>query len=438
MDIGVTVNVMDKCSFQRVTGCQGNTESISSELHAFQTDESPMVPLKVIGKFDVMVESGKRMALATFHVIKGCMNTEPLIGFKTCKDLDLVLVANSVQLNETAVRKLVGEYADLFKGIGKMKGVQVDLDIDPAILPVVQPHRGPKLEVELEKLMADDIIEKVNKPTSWVSPVEITLKQSVNEIRLNVEMRESNKTIPQAHTVVPTLDDIIHKLNGAIVFLHLDMNHGYHQLELKENGCDITTSATHVGLYRYKRLNFGTKLSGEIFQDTVNKEITCYILGCSNIGDHILVFGKGQEEHDQCLEKLFKRAGEKGITFNKDKCECNKDRCLYYRMVFSKEGASPDPVKVEAIKEAEPLCNAKELHSFLCTVQYNAQFIESYTPVEGAFLLFTRVFTKVLARRVSSRPMDAHFWKKHKENSPNLLYVYGKTCLLDGQFSMSG
>ena len=101
---------------------QGQTESISSVLHAFQTDESPMVLLKVIGKFDVMIESGKRMALATFHVIKGCMNTEPLIGFKTCKDLDLVLVANSVQLNETAVRKLVGEYADLFKGIGKMKG----------------------------------------------------------------------------------------------------------------------------------------------------------------------------------------------------------------------------------------------------------------------------------------------------------------------------
>ena len=118
----------------------------------------------------------------------------------------------------------------------------------------------------------------------------------------------------------------------------------------------------------------------------------CDIPGCINISDDILVFGKGQEEHNQCLEKLFKRAREKEITFNKDKCECNKDRCLYYGMVFSKEGASPDPAKVEAIKEAEPLCNAKELHSFLCTVQYNAQFIESYTPVERAFLLFTRVF----------------------------------------------
>ena len=65
-------------------------------------------------------------------------------------------------------------------------------------------------------------------------------------------------------------------------------------------------------------------------------------------------------------------------------------------MVFSKEGASPDPAKVhvKAIKEAEPLCNAKGLHSLLFTVQNNARFIESYTPVEGASLLFTRVFNR--------------------------------------------
>ena len=55
-------------------------------------------------------------------------------------------------------------------------------------------------------------------------------------------------------------------------------------------------------------------------------------------------------------------------------------------------------------------------------------------------ILMVRVLPvlKVLARRLFSRPMDAHFWKKHKENSPNLSYVYGKTLILDGQFSMSG
>ena len=81
-------------------------------------------------------------------------------------------------LYQQLLSKLVGEYADLFKGIGKVKGVQVDLHVDPTIQRVAQPHRRisfsvrPKLGVELEKLMADDTIEKVDKPTSWDSPVK--------------------------------------------------------------------------------------------------------------------------------------------------------------------------------------------------------------------------------------------------------------------------
>ena len=74
----------------------------------------------------------------------------------------------------------------------------MDLQVDPEVLPMEQPHRRipfsvkPKLVVELEKLMANDIIGKVDRPTGWVSPVVITLKLSVKEVRLNVYMREAN------------------------------------------------------------------------------------------------------------------------------------------------------------------------------------------------------------------------------------------------------
>ena len=109
----------------------------------------------------------------------------------------------------------------------------------------------------------------------------------------------------------------------------------------------------------------------------------------------ILVYGKNQQEHDQNLEKLFKKARGKKITFNKGKCEFNKQSCVYYDMKFSKDGASLDPRKVEAIKAAEPPRNAKELNSFLCTVQYNARFMEKYAPQTDFLrgLLKAKVFT---------------------------------------------
>ena len=127
----------------------------------------------------------------------------------------------------------------------------------------------------------------------------------------------------------------------------------------------------------------------------MSREITQDILGCLNISDDILVYGKNQQEHDLNLERLFKKAREKKITFNKGKCEFNKQSCVYYGMKFSKDGASPDPQKVEAIKVAEPPCNAKELNSFLCTVQYNARFMEKYTLQTDLLrgLLKVKVFT---------------------------------------------
>lgn len=153
-----------------------------------------------MGKFDAVVESNTRIIPATFHVIKGNTNTEPLIGFQTAKSLGLVVITNAIRTDsEMFTSKLLEEYADLFLGIGKMEGVQVDLHVDRTVTPVAQPHRRipfsvrPKLEAELERLIRDDVIEKVEVPTSWVSPVVITPKRTANEIRLNVDMREANK-----------------------------------------------------------------------------------------------------------------------------------------------------------------------------------------------------------------------------------------------------
>ena len=46
---------------------------------------------------------------------------------------------------------------------------------------------------------------------------------------------------------MPTIDDLIADLNGAIHFSALDLSSGYHQLELSPESRFITTFRTHVG-----------------------------------------------------------------------------------------------------------------------------------------------------------------------------------------------
>ena len=86
-------------------------------------------------------------------------------------------------------------------------------------------------------------------------------------------MRQTNSAINRVRHPIPTVDDIRLELNGAKWFSKLDLSQAYHQLELEENSRYITTFTTHEGLFRYKRLNYGTNAAAEIFQFTLQQQL---------------------------------------------------------------------------------------------------------------------------------------------------------------------
>ena len=74
-------------------------------------------------------------------------------------------------------------------------------------------------------------------------------------------------------TPIPTVNDVSIELNGAKFFSKLDLTQAYHQLPLHEDSRYITTFTTHLGLYRYTRLNYGTNAAMEIFQHVLQQNL---------------------------------------------------------------------------------------------------------------------------------------------------------------------
>lgn len=130
------------------------------------------------------------------------------------------------------------------------------------------------------------------------------------------------------------MDDILADLNGAKVFSTLDLTTGYHQIELHPDSRYITTFSMHVGLRRYKRLNFGISSAAEIFQNTI-RETLSDIPGVLNVSDDMLVYGTSQEEHDMSLEVVLTRLSDCNLTLNAEKCKFNKTRVEFFGYVFS-------------------------------------------------------------------------------------------------------
>ena len=90
------------------------------------------------------------------------------------------------------------------------------------------------------------------------------------------------------------------------MFSKIDLRSGYHQLVLHPSCCYITTFATHVGLFHYKRLSFGINAAAEVFQYAIQSVIQ-EVLGSLNISDDIVVFGTNIESHDKALDQVLHR-----------------------------------------------------------------------------------------------------------------------------------
>jgi hypothetical protein len=264
IDTGASVNIIDEGTFSKLK-IRPELEKATSRLFAYGADH----PIKIIGKFQTAAESKDKITHATFHVAAGSHGS--LLSYQTASALNLIRIdvncVNKVIANDVRpikVNDLVQSHPRLFEGIGKLKNFQVRLHIDETVKPVAQPHRRvpfhirAKVEREIRSELEQDIIERVTGPTPWVSPIVTPPKPNKpNEIRLCIDARMANLAIKRTRYPTPTLDDLIHAVNGATVFSKIDLAAGYKQLELHRDSRFITTFSTHIGLFRYKRLSYG-------------------------------------------------------------------------------------------------------------------------------------------------------------------------------------
>ena len=103
-------------------------------------------------------------------------------------------------------------------------------------------------------------------------------------------------------------------------------------------------------------------------------EILNGISGAVCMMDDILVHGKIQEEHDECLDKVLQQLQETGMTLNTDKCQFSQKSVKFLGQVVDSTGIRPEPEKVLAIQKVHTPGNVGELRRFLGMVNQLGKF----------------------------------------------------------------
>jgi hypothetical protein len=259
VDSGATCNIINKNTWEYLKKNKVDCvcEKSQKSLYAYGST----TPLRVLGEFKSLVSVNSVEKETEFVVVD--TDGKSILGCKTSEDLG-VLKINTV--NTMTVDEIVKEFPECFEGVGKLNNYQAKIHIDPNITPVAQQYRRlpfsmrEKAEAKLEELVEMDIIEEVQGPTPWVSPIVVVPKAD-GDIRLCVDMRQANAAIVRERYPIPTIDEVLENLNESAVFTKLDLKWGFHQIELEPGSRKITTFVTHKGLFQYKRLMFGISSS---------------------------------------------------------------------------------------------------------------------------------------------------------------------------------
>lgn len=360
-------------------------------------------PLVLLGSFQAKIQIEDNIENTTFFVVKG--GTRNLLGKHTAIALRVLKIGLGINQVEQQI-------------FPKFKDVLIQIPIDESVKPIVQPYRRipipleEKVDKKITELLQRDIIEKVEGPSSWISPIVPILKEN-GDVRLCVDMRRANTAIMRENHPLPTMDRILPRIRNAKVFSKLDIKDAFHQLELHPDSRYITTFISSKGLYRYKRLMFGITCAPEIFQKTLER----MLIGCEgvvNFIDDILVYGETQDQHDARLEEVMTILKTNEVVLRKEKCIFKTNNVHFLGHNLSEDGVRPLEKYLATIKDFRAPITIAELQSFMGLINYVGKWIPN--------LATTTEPLKELLRQKTGRNSDlSELWGERQQTAFNIL-----------------
>ena len=240
----------------------------------------------------------------------------------------------------------------------------------PRLLP--EALREP-LKNELDALIEQGIIARVDEPTDWVNTL-VCVTKSNDTLQLCLDPKDLNRDIRRPQHCTPTLDDVLPRFNGAKYFSIVDARSAYWTIKLDHTSSLHTTFNSSHGRYSFLCPPFGLFCAQDIFQKKVDETFS-HLPGSTGIADDIVIYGNDLADHDANLKAVLEGARETVLNFNADKCKIRCTDIPFFGHIVSASGLRPDSQKVEAINNMDPFTSLADLQAFLGMTQFLSRYV---------------------------------------------------------------
>ena len=280
---------------------------------------------------------------------------------------------------------ILSQYSGCFEGIGCLPGDLYKFHLKPDHKPArhaprkVPAHLEAAFKEEIESLVKPGILEEVKGHTDWVNSYVIVEKDTGNQhapnhtvkkkLRICLDPRDLNEALEREPYHIRSVDEITAKLQGMTVFTIVDFKKGYWMVVLHPDSRRLTCMALPFGRFQWTRLPMGTVVAQDIFQSKLDA-IFIGMEGVTGIADDMIIAGKDEMEQDRNFLAFMEKCMENNLTLNAEKIQFKQNQVSFYGHVWSDQGISPDPKKIQALKHMEFPPDKETMRSFLGMINY--------------------------------------------------------------------
>ena len=323
--------------------------------------------------------------------------------------------------------------------------------------PIYLPHQQIPIQLQskvrkcLDAWLKAGIIRPSKSP--YASQVVI-LRKKMGEIRLCIDFRKLNAISIRDSFPLPRIEEALQAVQAAIWF-SFDLAQGYLQMAMEEEDIQKTAfRAGSSGLYEFTRMPFGLTNASTSFCRLMEMCIgdQQYITLLFYLDD-ICVFAETADQMLDRVQLVFGRLKEFSLKIKPKKSHFFQAEVDFLGHVLSKNGVSPNPEKIEKVRDWPTPTNSKEVHSFIGLASYYRRFIPNFAKWAGplhALIIPASTQYKVRMGLLKKSDLPEFKWTEECEvgftnlkqaliSAPILAYLdYSKAFILETDASLKG
>ena len=249
--------------------------------------------------------------------------------------------------------------------------------------PIYLPHRQIPVQLQqevrkcLESWLKQGIIWPSKSP--YASQVVIVRKKS-GEIRLCIDFWKLNAISIRDSFPLPRIEEALQAVQAAVWFTSFDLAQGYLQMAMEEVNIPKTAfRAGSSGLFEFTHMPFGLTNAGASFCRLMEMVIgDQQFVTLLFYLDNICIFANSADQMLDRIKLVFSRLKQYQLKIKPKKSFFFQTEVSFLGHILSAKGISPNPEKVDKVRDWPVPKTSKEVHSFIGLASYYRRFIPNF------------------------------------------------------------